>query len=141
MKHDIIIVQKQIKERGRLIMTKKEYFEELLVIPEVAENEELVAFIEKEIALLEKRSNSPKKPTKKQLENEKLIEAILNEMEEGKEYTNKSMIENLKACENMSSQKLNALLVKMQNSEKVTRVVKKRVAYFVKGQVEENAEE
>lgn len=122
-------------------MTKREYFEELLVIPEVAENEELVAFIEKEIALLEKRSKSPKKPTKKQLENEKLIEAILNEMEEGKEYTNKGMIENLKACENMSSQKLNALLVKMQNSEKITRVVKKRVAYFVKGQVEENAEE
>lgn len=122
-------------------MTKRDYFNELLTIPEVAENIDLVDFIEKEIANLDKRSNSPKKPTKKQLENEKLIEAILNEMEEGKEYTNKSMIENLKACKNISSQKLNALLVKMQNSEKVTRVVKKRVAYFVKGQVEENAEE
>lgn len=120
--------------------TKKEYFNELLCIPQVAENEELVQFINKEIDLLERRSKSPKKPSKKQIENEKLGFEILEEMEESKEYTNKGMIEELETCKNLSSQKLNAILLKLIANDKITRVVRKRVAYFVKGEVKENAE-
>ena len=52
-----------------MTMTRKDYFNELLNIQEVAENEELVIFINKELAKLEKRSNTQKKPTKKQIEN------------------------------------------------------------------------
>ena len=49
-------------------MTKKEMFAEIRNI--VADNEEMVAFIDHEIELLERKSNSPKKPTKTQIENE-----------------------------------------------------------------------
>ena len=49
-------------------MTKKEMFAEIRNI--VADNEEMVAFIDHEIELLERKSNSPKKPTKTQIEND-----------------------------------------------------------------------
>ena len=49
-------------------MTKKEMFAEIRNI--VADNEEMVAFIDHEIELLERKSNSPKKPTKIQIEND-----------------------------------------------------------------------
>lgn len=115
-------------------MTKREYFEELLVIPEVAENEELVAFIEKEIALLEKRSNSPKKPTKKQIENAELVESIYESMEVGKQYTCGAMLEEFPCCEGLSSQKVNAMLKKLVDSGRVEREVVKRVTYFTRNE-------
>ena len=49
-------------------MTKKEMFAEIRKI--VADNEEMVAFIDHEIELLDRKSNSSKKPTKNQVEND-----------------------------------------------------------------------
>ena len=49
-------------------MTKKEMFAEIRNI--VADNEEMVAFIDHEIELLERKSTPPKKPTKTQIEND-----------------------------------------------------------------------
>ena len=113
-----------------MTMTRKDYFNELLNIQEVAENEELVIFINKELAKLEKRSNTPKKPTKKQIENEKIAENVLVEMGEEKEYTNKEMLESFESCAGLSSQILNAILSKMLKDGKIFRRVVKRVAYF-----------
>ena len=48
-------------------MTKKEMFTEIRKV--VADNEEMVAFIDHEIELLNRKSGSSKKPTKTQIEN------------------------------------------------------------------------
>lgn len=48
-------------------MTKKEMFAEIRKA--VISNEEMVAFIDHEIELLNRKSGSPKKPTKTQVEN------------------------------------------------------------------------
>lgn len=49
-------------------MTKKEMFAEIRAM--VADNEEMVAFIDHEIELLNKKSNSVRKPTATQIEND-----------------------------------------------------------------------
>ena len=49
-------------------MTKKEMFTEIRKA--VISNEEMVAFIDHEIELLNRKSGSPKKPTKTQVEND-----------------------------------------------------------------------
>lgn len=49
-------------------MTKREMFNEILTV--VADNEEMVAFINHEIELLDRKANSLRKPTKNQVEND-----------------------------------------------------------------------
>ena len=49
-------------------MTKKEMFAE--ICKGVADNAEMVAFIDHEIELLDRKSGSPRKPTKTQVEND-----------------------------------------------------------------------
>ena len=49
-------------------MTKKEMFAEIRKV--VADNAEMVAFIDHEIELLNRKSGSPRKPTKTQVEND-----------------------------------------------------------------------
>ena len=49
-------------------MTKREMFAEIRKV--VISNEEMVAFIDHEIELLNRKSSSPKKPTKTQVEND-----------------------------------------------------------------------
>ena len=56
-------------------MTKREMFAEIRNI--VADNAEMVAFIDHEIELLERKSNGVRKPTKTQVENEQFKDAIL----------------------------------------------------------------
>lgn len=57
-------------------MTKKEMFVALRAI--VADNAEMVDFIDHEISLLDRKSATPKKPTKVQLENEALKAEIVD---------------------------------------------------------------
>lgn len=116
-------------------MTKKEMFITLLNLDAVKANADLAAMVEKELRLLERRSNVQRKPTKKQLENAVLIADILADMEVGKSYTNKEMIASLPSCASLSSQKLNALLIKMVGNGTVERTVEKRVAMFTKKEV------
>ena len=115
-------------------MTKRDYFNELLTIPAVAENIDLVDFIEKEIANLDKRKSSSRKPTKKQIENVELIESIYESMEVGKQYTCGAMLEEFPCGEGLSSQKVNAMLKKLVDSGRVEREVVKRVTYFTRNE-------
>ena len=65
-------------------LTKKDRFNQLLEIPAVQADAELVAFIEHELELLankNKAKDGEKKLTEKQLENEKVKEILLNFME------------------------------------------------------------
>lgn len=112
-------------------MTKKEMFVALSQLSEVRANTELLERVEHELALLENRKASVKrKPSKKQLENAELMNAIVSEMEPGVSYTNREMLQSLACCGNMSSQKLNALLSQLVANNRVERKVEKRVARF-----------
>lgn len=116
--------------------TKREYYAILLGIEAVASNPELVAFIENEISLLDKKSNSSgdKKPTARQTENAGLKEAILNYLSQNDPATITELMKNvpeLAAIENLTNQRVSAIVRQMVEIDKtVERLVEKRVAYF-----------
>lgn len=115
-------------------MTKKDYFNALLNIKEVGTNEKLVAFIEHELELLERKSNSAKegdkKPTAKQAENEKIKEVIISYMEENTLYSISDLQKNIAECVELSNQKMSALLRLLIEDKIVERVIDKRKTYF-----------
>lgn len=91
-------------------LTKRDHFNTLLSIAEVAENPVLVAFIEHELELLDKKNAADRKPTAVQVANEGLREAILDFMEEGKGYTVSDLIKQVPACADLSQSKVSAIL-------------------------------
>lgn len=115
-------------------MTKKDRFNQLLEIPAVQADAELVAFIEHELELLSKKSssNGEKKPTAKQVENEALKDAIYNHMEENRLYSITEMQKEFAECAELSNQKMSALLRLMIEEKRVERITDKRKIYFSK---------
>lgn len=116
--------------------TKREYYKILLGIEAVNSNPDLVAFIENEISLLDKKSNSSsdKKPTARQSENAGLKEAILNYLRQNDPATITELMKNvpeLAVIENLTNQRTSAIVRQMIEIDKtVERLVEKRVAYF-----------
>ena len=116
--------------------TKREYYNILLGIEAVKNNPELVAFIENEVSLLDKKSNSSsdKKPTARQSENAGLKEAILNYLRQNDPATITELMKNvpkLAAIENLTNQRTSAIVRQMVEIDKtVERLVEKRTAYF-----------
>lgn len=110
-------------------MTKKEMFNQILTHLTDAEE---IAFINHEIELLDRKHNSDKDkaPTKTQVENEKLKNAILNCMEIGTRYTITDLMTVVPELNGKSNQKVNSLITQMKNDGKVERIYEKRVAYF-----------
>ena len=116
--------------------TKREYYNILLGIEAVNSNPDLVAFIENEISLLDKKSNSSsdKKPTARQSENAGLKEAILAYLRQNDPATITELMKNvpeLVAIENLTNQRTSAIVRQMVEIDKtVERLVEKRTAYF-----------
>ena len=119
-------------------MTKKITIKEMfamiqgVVANSTAENKvEMVEFIEKQIAQLERKSGSSK-PTKTQLENENLKEAILEEVAKiGKPVTISEFCENSNSeVANLSNQKLSALFNQLVKAEKMIKTTEKKKSYF-----------
>lgn len=116
--------------------TKRAMFNELLAIPEVAENPALVEFINNELSLLNKKSSSGTgKMTVKQTANEgyKLNIITYLSSEEDKQATVTELWKNVPELANdetMSNQRISAILRQMIEENKIERVVDKRVAYF-----------
>ena len=113
-------------------MTKRDYFNSLLVIDEVANNPELVNFIEHELELLAKKNSAEKKPTAVQTANNGIKESILEGMEDGKKYTITDLIKEIDACAELTNQRVSALVRQMIEDGKVERIEEKRKAYFRK---------
>lgn len=67
--------------------TKREYYAMLKAIPAVADNENLVAFIDHELELLDKKAGAERKPTANQLENAKITADLLDTMQVGQVYS------------------------------------------------------
>lgn len=111
-------------------MTKKDYFTALLAIEEVASNEELVSFINKELEQLAKKSGSARPKTENQEKNEGLKDMILEVLRNGGRAT-LTQIQNENAdLAELSNQKLNALMIQLVKDGKVIRTVERRKAYF-----------
>ena len=114
-------------------ITKREKFEMLANIPEVAKNPMLVEFIEHELELLAKKSASGTgKLTATQKENENVKNAILEEMsnEPNRLFSISEMIKLFPACNELSLPKVTALVTQLSKADLVERIEEKRKAYF-----------
>lgn len=113
-------------------LTKKDRFNQLLEIPAVQADTELVAFIEHEIELLSNKNKADnKKPTAKQLENEALKIELLNYMEVNTLYSISDFQKQVEACADLSNQKIAAILRQMKDNDKtVEKVEDKRKVYW-----------
>ena len=109
--------------------TKREYFTELKGI--VSANSELVAFIDHELELLDKKNSAPKNPTVKQLENEKFKDIILNAIGE-KSMTVSEMQKDILGEYELSNQRVSAIVSQLVEDNSLVRTVVKRKAYFTK---------
>lgn len=109
-------------------MTKKEMFESLKGY--VVDNAEMVAFIDHEIELLNRKA-SKSSQTKTQKENEGIMENILVALEKvGRPVTITELQNENEDMAQYSNQKLSALLKKLNESGKVSKVTDKKKSYF-----------
>ena len=112
-------------------ITKREMFTRMLAITDVQANAEMVAFINHEIELLD-RKNSAKKSTPQQAENEKIKEKILEILTEPMTATQIMNAVQPFFETTFTNQRISALL--RQLGDDGTRQIKKyqikRVTYF-----------
>ena len=108
-------------------MTKKDYYK--LLKEKVANDTELVAFIDHEIELLTKKNSAKKKPTKNQVENVAIKETILNALTETP-TTISDLMANCVELKGLTNQRVSALITQLVNDNKVVRTTEKRKAYF-----------
>ena len=114
-------------------LTKRDYFNALLKIDAVKENEGLVKFIEHELDLLAKKNASGEgKQTATQKANENIKNAILEEMasQPNRLFSISEMIKNFDCCKELSLPKVTALVTQLTKAELVVRTEEKRKAYF-----------
>lgn len=115
-------------------MTKRDYFNGLLEVIEnhkdsVENYEEFKAFIEREIELLNKK-HSNSKPTKTQIENEKIKEKILIAFEKIDEPVTITELAKMDGLTEYSNQKLSVLCHQLVDEHKVVNTKVKKVSYF-----------
>lgn len=120
-------------------VTKRMRFEQIKSL--VSDNEELVAFIDHEIELLDKKNSRSGKPTKTQVENETIKNTIFNTLQiAGKPMTVTQLLAT-EELNGLSNQKVSALLTQLRDINKVVRTVEKKVAYYsINEEVEEQGE-
>lgn len=114
-------------------MTKKEMFTAIRAI--VIDNEEMVAFIDHEIDLLSKKSASPKKPTKVQLENDGFKANILTYLATADEPKRiKDLQTEIPELAGLTNQRITHLLTDLVKADVVVKdYVKKVPFYSIKG--------
>ena len=112
-------------------LTKREKFEMIAKINEVAENPILAEFVEHELELLAKKNASDKKPTAVQVANEGIKDTIYNVLaENGKVMTITEMQKANEELAELSNQRISALVRQLVADGKVERLEEKRKAYF-----------
>jgi hypothetical protein len=109
-------------------LTKRDYFNQLKEI--VGDNAELVAFIDHEIELLDKKKSSNTK-TKTQVENDNLKEIIKGILvEQGKPLSIVEIQTFDETLSTLSNQKMSALLKQLVDNQEIGKKVEKKKAYF-----------
>ena len=113
-------------------MTKKEMFVEIRKA--VIDNAEMVAFIDHEIELLNKKSGSSRKPTKTQLENDSYKADILKTLAEvDAPVSIKELMNICPTIAELTNQRVTHMLTDLRKEGKVARTYVKKVAYFALG--------
>lgn len=110
--------------------TKVDFFNEILAVPAVAENEEYVAFLNKEIDLLKNKSS--KANAKKAKETEERVNALFDELVRlGKPITVKDFIaETGLDTTEFTKERVTALLRKLTQAGKVTTEKKGKITTY-----------
>lgn len=121
-------------------LTKKDYFNKIRKI--VANDEELVAFIDKELELLAKKNSRSRVSVETQKENEKLTEMLLNELKKlnrpititdliasSKEIREYTYTDN-KEQKTLSNQKISSIFKTLVDNGTLVKVVEKKRSYF-----------
>jgi len=113
-------------------MTKKDYFAIIrAAYPATADNyDEVIAFIDHEVELLNRKNSAEKKPTAQQTANEGIKTAIAEGMEPNRLYTVTEIQKEIPECAELSNQRVSALLRQMKDDGIVVRTEDKRKAYF-----------
>ena len=110
-------------------MTKREMFTEIRNI--VADNEEMIAFIDHEIELLDRKSNSSRKPTKTQIENNGFkteIVEYLTEVDTPK--TIKELQANISSISGLTNQRITHMLTDLVKAGTLVKEYVKKTPYF-----------
>ena len=112
-------------------MTKREMYNAILAIDAVKANAELVEGIKHEIELLNKKSSGVRKPTKTQVENERLRGVIIAYLAVADAPKS---IADLKAdvadLAELSTSKIAHLVVPLVTANRVTKTVVKKVVHY-----------
>ena len=111
-------------------LTKRDHFNALLSLSEVQANSALVAIIEHELELLDKKISADKKPTAQQVANDGIKDAIIEGMEPTRLYTVTELIKEIAECNELTNQRVSALLRQLISEGKVVKTVDKRKSYF-----------
>lgn len=110
-------------------MTKRETITAMLKDENIIANPDFKAYLENELALvIKKNTYKSTKPTKNQVENEKLKDAILEVLANTEKMTATEIGEKI----GVSVNKASALLSQLKEDNSVVRTVEKRKAYFSK---------
>ena len=108
----------------------------------VSENEEMVAFIDHEIELLNRKTSGTRKPTKTQIENDGFKAEILTALAEvDRPVTIKELCEACPSIMELTNQRITHMLTDLRKEGKVMRSYIKKVAYFTLGSEEEATED
>ena len=109
-------------------MTRVEMFNAIKAVPQVAENQEMVDFIDKQIAQLAKRKSAESKTQK---ENKALMEVVVDAMVMlNKPATATQIMKSDAYLSELSLPKVSALLKKLIEDGRVERTIEKKIALF-----------
>jgi len=114
-------------------MTKRDHFNKLLAIDEVARDEKLVKFIEHELELLAKKNASGEgKQTATQKANEEIKNGIVEELENEPErlFTITEMIKEFDCCKPFVNQKISNLANQLVKENRIAKIEEKRKSFF-----------
>lgn len=115
-------------------MTKVTYVSALASVIPTVKDKEIREKLEALKVSLEKKSASKgdRKPTATQKANEGHKEVILDSMMEGEKYTITQMCKEFPFTEELSNQRVSALITQLKKAELIERVEEKGKAYFIK---------
>lgn len=119
-------------------ITKKDRFAQIKAIPAVAENADLVAFIDHELELLNRKNAkagaTTAKPTKRQQENADLRVAILDVLEDEVQRSVTAIKADIAGMveteEEVTNNRISALMGQLVKEHLVTRIKDKKATFF-----------
>ena len=123
-------IDREVKKMEK--MTKKEMF--TFIKSKMADNAEVVAFIDHELELLERKNSAERKPTVNQLDNKKIKKVVLEKIGTNS-YTITEIIKNVLAnteWADLTCSRMTAIATQMAEDGDLIREVVKRKAYYKK---------